>query len=810
MKKILFLLLLLGIGRVSVCQNHTTMGTDFWVSFLFFTYQYTAPQYTVSLHALVSAPRTCSVTMTNPTTTWNNTFTVASGQVQYIDIPFTSGCTELSGQAANTAIHVTSTDTISLYLVNLGQHSIDITNALPTESLGSDYMVQAYPSKLSASGRSEVVIVATEDSTIIDMHVTAPTMNGFAGGTDHTITLNQGQAYQLRGWTTQEGDLTGTTISARDCKKIAVYSGHFCAYIPPNMSSCDHIFDQSMPTAYWGKRFLVTSSCSQYDDHVRVQALNSNCRVFKDGSYWRTLNAGQVAEFTVNSASPYSFIETTEPASVYLFMGSSGASNGDPTMVIINPIEQRVKNITFATYSTQFTNTHFLNIVADTGEMQHILLDGSPVPSTVCFDQYRAARISLNQGSHTITTSGDNGFIAYAYGIGLHESYGYSIGSSLNYMPSGRLYLNGRYVTNDSIIDVCEGRNILTVIGSNAVDSISWYINDELIGVFDTLIFDTVPGVYYIRAVVYTTSGSGCYGATAVFELGITLVVNNSYQIYAADTIVIGQLPWRYGYRTYTGAVSNDTLRFHTIFGCDSTVIYSLHVIDDTVRDYFYDTICAGEPYSLHGFNISGNTTTDIGTFRYRRSDTTYVAILYLTQLDIPLCHISVQIAGDSCYYLTVTTTADSFLWSSEPNDLSLLGHQNNRNVVVCPREPTTYYLKLFYSNHPNCPAQDKIILDNRTYRQRETLWIPNIFTPELTENNEFKAVGVGISEFEMSIFHRWGEQVFHSHDINQSWDGTRDGVKCPSGVYVYLIYYHSIYIPNERQKRFGTVLLQR
>ena len=116
----------------------------------------------------------------------------------------------------------------------------------------------------------------------------------------------------------------------------------------------------------------------------------------------------------------------------------------------------------------------------------------------------------------------------------------------------------------------------------------------------------------------------------------------------------------------------------------------------------------------------------------------------------------------------------------------------------------------MFYSNHPNCPAQDNVILDHRTNRQRETLWIPNIFTPELTENNEFKAVGVGVSEFEMSIFHRWGEQVFHSHDIDQGWDGTRDGVKCPSGVYVYLIYYHSIYIPNERQKRFGTVLLQR
>ena len=810
MRKILTIVLLLAFTMPVTSQNHTTMGTDFWVSFLYFTYQYTAPQYSVTLHALVSAPHTCSVTMSNPSTSWNYTFTVSAGQIQYVDIPYVSGCTANSCQAANSAVHVTSTDTISLYLVNLGHNSIDITNALPTESLGSDYMVQAYPSKLSTDYRSEVVIVATQDSTMVDIHLTAATLNGNSAGSNITVMLNQGQAYQLRGTASGEGDLTGTTINARDCKKIAVFSGHFCAYVPPNTSSCDHIFDQSMPTAYWGRKFLVTSTRAPFADHVRVMALNSNCVVTKNGSYWRTLNAGQVEEFTLDANDPYALLETSEPASVYLFMGSAGNYNGDPTMVIINPIEQRVKNITFATYSTQFTNTHFVNIVADIGEMGNILLDGNPVSSTVCFNQYRAARISLSQGSHTITTSGDSGFVAYAYGLGSHESYGYSVGSSLNYLPYGMLYVDGRHVASGSTLDFCEGIHLLTVRSEDATDSISWYVDGELVRRGNSFFFDTTEGVYHIKAMISSSVGNDCYLVPFSYELEVTVVVHPNYLAAVSETIDASQLPWRFSNRIYEDSVSNDTLRFHSVFGCDSIIIYSLNIIDDTVREYFYDTICVGEPYSLHGFDIGVDEATEVGTFLYRWSDTTYVALLYLTRMDRPTIHITAETAGDSSYYLAANSDGDSFRWSSEPYDPSLNGQENQRNIIVYPCVPTTYYLEAWYINNNDCKSVDSIMLVNRTGKRDETLWVPNVFTPDRFDNNQFKAVGVGIKEYEISIYHRWGELIFHSNDMNEGWDGTFNGRKCPGGAYVYLIFYRSIFAPKELQRLFGTVLLIR
>ena len=810
-KVLLMAILLFTPWKVSA-QNHTTMGTDFWVSYLYFSYANYAPQYQVTLYAFASGPRSCTVTVSNSDSSdpWSSSFNVTPGNVTQVNIPYSLGCTPTSGVVTQKAFHVTATDTISLYLVNLGHNSLDITNALPTESLRPDYMVQAYQSKLNTDYRSEVVIVATEDSTVVDIHVTAPTLNGFAAGSTHTIHLNSGDTYQLRGSSNGEGDLSGTTVHARDCKRIAVYSGHFCAYVPSNAISCDHIFDQSMPTSYWGRKFLVTSTRSLFDDHVKVMALNNNCQVMKNGVLWQTLNSGQSAEFTLGSSDPYALIETSEPASVYLFMGSAGDYNGDPTMVVINPVEQRVKNITFATYSTQFTNTHFVNIIADTGEMQHIRLDGNSVSSTICFNQYRVARVSLNQGAHTISSTGSNGFIAYAYGIGSHESYGYSVGSSLNYVPVGRLYVDGRPVTDSSTLHFCEGRHYFSIQSDGGIATTSWTVNGEDVGVHSTLIIDTVPGVFHIVGTAMTDSTNGCSGGAYVFELGVTVELHPKYEVHVYDTIVVGELPWHYAGRVYTDSVTDDVIRYYTTFGCDSIILYSLCVIDDTVREYFYDTICVGEPYNLHGFDIWGDTATVAGTFLYRWSDTTYVALLYLTRMDRPTIHLTVETAGDSSYYLVASSDGNAFRWSSEPYDPSLNGQENQRSVIVSPSVPTTYYLEVWNNNYSDCWSRDSIMLVKRTGKRDETLWVPNVFTPDRSDNNQFKAVGVGITEYEISIYHRWGELIFHSYDMDEGWDGTFNGSKCPSGAYVYLIFYRSIYTPNELQRLFGTVLLLR
>ena len=72
------------------------------------------------------------------------------------------------------------------------------------------------------------------------------------------------------------------------------------------------------------------------------------------------------------------------------------------------------------------------------------------------------------------------------------------------------------------------------------------------------------------------------------------------------------------------------------------------------------------------------------------------------------------------------------------------------------------------------------------------TFFAPNAFTPERPDNNTFQIFTANEQEnFSVFIYDRMGRQVFSSNDLHFKWDGnTSDGIKCPQGTYVYVIFY--------------------
>lgn len=68
-------------------------------------------------------------------------------------------------------------------------------------------------------------------------------------------------------------------------------------------------------------------------------------------------------------------------------------------------------------------------------------------------------------------------------------------------------------------------------------------------------------------------------------------------------------------------------------------------------------------------------------------------------------------------------------------------------------------------------------------------LVMPNVFTPNGdTLNNWFNVMASFYSSFDIKIFDRWGEEVFHSDNARIQWDGTYKGRKAEDGVYLYVI----------------------
>jgi gliding motility-associated-like protein len=88
---------------------------------------------------------------------------------------------------------------------------------------------------------------------------------------------------------------------------------------------------------------------------------------------------------------------------------------------------------------------------------------------------------------------------------------------------------------------------------------------------------------------------------------------------------------------------------------------------------------------------------------------------------------------------------------------------------------------------------------------------IPTAFTPNGDDLNEvFRPLGSAefTTEYQMTVWNRWGQEVFRSVDPLSGWDGRYKGQEAQTGVYAYIISYKNIY--NETKLVKGNVTLTR
>jgi gliding motility-associated-like protein len=87
--------------------------------------------------------------------------------------------------------------------------------------------------------------------------------------------------------------------------------------------------------------------------------------------------------------------------------------------------------------------------------------------------------------------------------------------------------------------------------------------------------------------------------------------------------------------------------------------------------------------------------------------------------------------------------------------------------------------------------------------------WIPNAFTPNHDGKNElFMPVAMGIQNFQMTIFDRWGNKIFETNDLEHGWDGAIKGTRCQEDVYVWKVEFESAGENHEEHSMVGHVTL--
>lgn len=108
------------------------------------------------------------------------------------------------------------------------------------------------------------------------------------------------------------------------------------------------------------------------------------------------------------------------------------------------------------------------------------------------------------------------------------------------------------------------------------------------------------------------------------------------------------------------------------------------------------------------------------------------------------------------------------------------------RQIAVAPQQPTSYQLKV--TNEYGC--RDSIQLFVRKVCPPR-LFVPNVITPESEDINAgLHIFGAHYTNFEITIFSRWGEVIFNSKDDKHIWDGVYRSENMPIGTYPWIVTY--------------------
>lgn len=150
------------------------------------------------------------------------------------------------------------------------------------------------------------------------------------------------------------------------------------------------------------------------------------------------------------------------------------------------------------------------------------------------------------------------------------------------------------------------------------------------------------------------------------------------------------------------------------------------------------------------------------------------------------------------------STGANSWDWDFGNLLTSVLEHPESHTYA----DTGTYVITLITGNQYNCYDTT---LRTLTIDPESTFYVPNVFTPNGDGVNEtFSGAGIFITDYELRIFDRWGDEIYYSNNIEKPWDGKANygSRAAQQDVYIYVITVKDI--KGKKHDYKGTVTLVR
>ena len=770
---------------------------------------------------------------------------------------------------SNFSVHITSSESVTVYALNQSYRTTDATNVLPITALGTNYYHISYATISMASYDDAYGVIATQNNTRV-YH------NGVL-----SATLNMGGVY----YRTNSNDMTGAHITSD--KPIAFFALHQGPQIPTGTPFVDILFQQLAPINTWGKTFFVPVSW-RGRDFVRVLASENGTNITQIGGTIRwvsggqttltNLNAGQWVEMEVTLANKGCYIQANKPVGVcaYLTGGTyntilTGDSTSDPAQAWLPSIEQKIKTALIAPFipngesnlSLNKGGKHFALVITPTDTKDSTTVKiGNGTEQTLSGGMWYdnpAAGMSFysypltNQTSAYLFTNREGGLIIMGYGTGTAESYYYL-------SSSGMRTLGAEFFVNDINYQDLTSAIVCTqpiqfrarIEGDMSTDPghLKWYIDSvEEIPARDQLTWSKplAAGTYHLK--MEATMENNIITRTVEATLTIVSVeitnLSGKTTICVADNIFLEGNPYGGTWESVNpttatvnsngevSGISAGSVEIRYIFnsiGCVDSASVMLKITLPTVEATTTPEICGREngtaaltvyncekpstlKYSWEG--ISDTTyllaNSKAGTYKATISDSFCVVEKTVTidYIDGPIANFEPNVYHLIKGMTFVLTDLSQGTVQSRHWDMGDGNTQAGQIVNYTYSDTGIYTVLLEVFDINNCTdTMSKVLQVHDNLR----IFIPNTFTPNGDGiNDTWKPVILDYLKtgYQLSIFDRWGQRIFQTTDTEDEWDGTLSGQPAaPNTVYSYSIIVQDI--AGKEHKFTGSIKLVR
>ena len=400
-------------------------------------------------------------------------------------------------------------------------------------------------------------------------------------------------------------------------------------------------------------------------------------------------------------------------------------------------------------------------------------------------------------GTGVLMTENNNTGISPSFSLFINGSFvGQSSQTSYPYLPNNgdsvyvKMILTGNYVNGNHCYST-------DTVFSNGI---KFKVNPPTTATINHTACDS----YFWHGTTYTTSGAysfdslnvkGCDSLTTLY-LTINKSTTGSVTVTSCDSYF-----WHGTTYTKSGAYSFDSLN---VKGCDSLTTLNLTIHKSTSATIFQ---FACDSYTWHGttYTTSGNYTFD--SLNAQGCDS-------LTTLSLTIDNFKIDSIGINPNFVTAGAPLAVTLYANNPiasatwtPDYLFSGNSAIQSIIV-PDNAFRIAVTGYSTNGCIDTTSRYIAVKN------VDMFIPNAIAPA---NNDIRvrtlmAYGAAVKSAELSVYNQWGQLLYHSSDAKYpggtGWDGTYNGKKQPSGVYVYVMKIN--YYNNKTETKTGSVNLIR